>query len=457
MKTQPTTRCLLRMILCVLALSCRAWAGQFFFDDFTDGNAKDGSPVNWVPRSGDATGYGYVLTPEGLEVNAAQAGDAGGTLYVYRDVSARVQIKRISNHTDAEWVSGLTLRWGGPTGGYWIEVRPPNRFWLGHMKRYVLRSATLPFNVDERELIIRVDAVGAEIKCWCWPADESMPETPQITLIDDVTPDGTFGLYAGTQGGKAIYRWVEAVSTEVPIVDFDGNGQVDIQDLLKMIGCWGQEEPSIDLSGDGTVDADDLEILMKYWGQELEDPTLIAHWALDEAEGRVASDSAGTNDGTLVGNPLWQPSDGALLFDGSPGFVTTPFVCDPSAGPFSALAWVKGGAPGRVILAQANGACWLKAAGLQGALMTELKGPQGGPLVSPTVITDGAWHRVGLVWDGSNRILCVDGLEVIRDKPGVVAGSNGGLAIGGPADPAQGGFWSGLIDDVRIYNRAVKP
>jgi hypothetical protein len=90
-------------------------------------------------------------------------------------------------------------------------------------------------------------------------------------------------------------------------------------------------------------------------------------------------------------------------------------------------------------------------------LMTELKGPQGGPLVSPIVITDGAWHRVGLVWDGSNRILYVDDIEVIRDKLGVVASSKGSLAIGGPASPAQGGYWSGLIDDVRIYNRAVKP
>jgi hypothetical protein len=78
-------------------------------------------------------------------------------------------------------------------------------------------------------------------------------------------------------------------------------------------------------------------------------------------------------------------------------------------------------------------------------------------LASAVVITDGAWHRVGLVCDGSDRLLYVDGIEVIRDKAGVVAGSKGGLAIGGPANPAPGAFWSGLIDDVRVYNRAVKP
>ncbi len=32
-----------------------------------------------------------------------------------------------------------------------------------------------------------------------------------------------------------------------------------------------------------------------------------------------------------------------------------------------------------------------------------------------------------------------------------------GLNIGCGADRAPGSFWSGLIDDVRIYNRVVKP
>ncbi len=34
------------------------------------------------------------------------------------------------------------------------------------------------------------------------------------------------------------------------------------------------------------------------------------------------------------------------------------------------------------------------------------------PLQSQTVITDGGWHRVGQVWDGTNRILYVDDIEV---------------------------------------------
>jgi len=37
------------------------------------------------------------------------------------------------------------------------------------------------------------------------------------------------------------------------------------------------------------------------------DRTLIAHWALDEAEGMVAQDSAGNNDAVTFGGSRWQP------------------------------------------------------------------------------------------------------------------------------------------------------
>jgi hypothetical protein len=49
--------------------------------------------------------------------------------------------------------------------------------------------------------------------------------------------------------------------------------------------------------------------------------------------------------------------------------------------------------------------------------MTELigVGSDGAPLRSEAVITDGQWHRIGLVWDGSQRMLCVDGVTVAED------------------------------------------
>jgi hypothetical protein len=250
----------------------------------------------------------------------------------------------------------------------------------------------------------------------------------------------------------------------LPVVDLNRDGVIDCADVCIMADNWGQNNPLCDIGptplGDGKVDAKDLEVLMRYWGQEVYDSTLIAHWRLDETSGTVAADSVGTNEGVLSGNPTWQSTGGkikgALQFDGKDDCVTTGFVWNPAQGPCSVLAWVKGGAPGQVLLSQQAGAHWLKVAP-NGGLMTELKSGRVGSLVSSTVVTDGVWHRVGLVWDGSNRLLYVDGTEAARDTLATVTGSGGGLTLGGPANPAQGNFWSGLIDDVRLYNRAVKP
>jgi hypothetical protein len=74
------------------------------------------------------------------------------------------------------------------------------------------------------------------------------------------------------------------------------------------------------------------------------------------------------------------------------------------------------------------------------------------------VITDGRWHRIGLLWDGSRRALYVDGAEVAEDTWDLIGmGSDGGLYLGADQNLEPGTFWCGLIDDVRIYNRAVTP
>jgi hypothetical protein len=257
----------------------------------------------------------------------------------------------------------------------------------------------------------------------------------------------------------------------IPIVDFNGDGKVDIADLVILIEHWGQEEPSCDIAplplGDGRVDVKDLEVLMRYWQQKQEilPPGLVAYWKLDETQGNVAEDSAGDNDGTLSGEPLWQPEggkvSGALQLDGVDDYLTTPFILNPADGRFSVFAWVKGGVPGQVIVSQIGGADWLCADPSEGRLMTSLVPPAGRnvaqPLVSELVITDDNWHRIGFVWDGSHRRLYVDGVVVAADAQDALAGSVNGLYIGCGKAMEPGTFWFGLIDDVRIYNRAVHP
>ena len=82
-----------------------------------------------------------------------------------------------------------------------------------------------------------------------------------------------------------------------------------------------------------------------------------------------------------------------------------------------------------------------------------------GPMLSQANITDGNWHRIGFVWDGSYRHLYVDGAEVARDAAPLssLESAPGGLHFGVGSTLAPGIFFSGLIDDIRIYNRAVRP
>jgi hypothetical protein len=252
----------------------------------------------------------------------------------------------------------------------------------------------------------------------------------------------------------------------IPVVDFNGDGIVDLKDFSRLAQYWGQNESSVDIAplfGDGIVDFQDLGVLAEDWLTEIPDPALLAHWKLDETEGTIAHDSISNKNGNLNGNPIWQPASGAVLgaleFDGVDDYISTPFVFNPNIGAFSVFAWIKGDSPGQVILSQKGGMNWLGTDPTNGYLIMELRDPGrfGRQLWSQTCITNGTWHRVGLTWDGSTRILYVDDVEVAKDTQSTLASSSSGMNIGAGKNLEVGTFWSGLIDDVRIYNMAVSP
>ena len=264
-------------------------------------------------------------------------------------------------------------------------------------------------------------------------------------------------------------HWVltSAVYAYDIIVDFIGDGIVNSADMCIMVDHWGENYSLCDIGptpfGDGIVDVQDLIVLAEHLFEEIPLPfELVAYWRLDEEEGDIASDSAGDNDGYALGDPVWQPDaglvDGAIQLDGVDDYVITGAALNPAEGPFSVLAWINSGAPGQVVLSQQGAANWLMADG-EGNLMTELtsSGRSGDPLFSQTMITDGNWHRIGFVWDGYNRTLYFDGVPVAQDTQGGLEGSASGLYLGCGKAMETGTFWSGLIDDVRIYNRAVTP
>ena len=185
---------------------------------------------------------------------------------------------------------------------------------------------------------------------------------------------------------------------------------------------------------------------------------------MDETEGFVARDNVGENNAYTIGDPLWQPIggmvDGALQLDGIDDYVITGAAPNPADGPFCVFVWIKGGVPGQVVISQTSGGVnWLLADPTEGNLMTELEAysESSGPMLSQTNITDGNWHHIGLVWDGSHRILYDDDIMVAKEKQDGLVGLDSGLYIGTGSTMQSGTYWAGLIDDVRIYNRQIIP
>ena len=301
---------------------------------------------------------------------------------------------------------------------------------------------------------------GSPLNTWYHDTDPSISLDGSMLYFGSTRPGGA--------GGQDL--WQISIAPVRVIPDFNLDGLVNLKDYCELAAHWLDNTPAFDIApppnGDGIVTHRDLAGLMAYW---LADFRLIAHWKLDEAEGMTAKDSIGNFDGRVQNGANWLvvggKINGAISLDGIDDFVSTDFVLDPQAGPFSVYAWIKGGAPGEVVISQAvnnaTGQNWLSAELSDGEFVSELQtaGRGGYPIVSQTVITDGLWHEIGFAWDGAYRCLYVDGLEVARDETELaeLGTADGGLFFGVGSDLDKGTFFSGLIDDIRIYNRVVTP
>jgi len=295
----------------------------------------------------------------------------------------------------------------------------------------------------------------------------STVNSPSYDCGPVISPDGSMLYFCSERPGGFGGPYGDIYQAPiVPIVDFNGDEKVDGVEICMTADRWGTDDPVCDIGpmpwGDGVVDVEDLKVLAESIGRNVDDPTLIAHWAFDETDGDIACDSEGVHDGTVTGTALWHPdagqTDGALELDGVT-FIVADRVLNPSDGPFSVLAWVQGGAPGQAIISQQGGVNWLMLDPATGALRTELgsSGRTATVLYSDAIMSDDAWHRVSFTWDGASRRLYVDDVLTAEDTQHGLAPSFGSVVIGTAKDMAPGTFWTGLIDDVRIYSRAVRP
>jgi len=202
------------------------------------------------------------------------------------------------------------------------------------------------------------------------------------------------------------------------------------------------------------------------------DPSLVGHWKLDETAGLIAADSSGYgNDGTLRGmaGTEWKTGirGGALEFTGTGKYVDCGN--DTSLrlrGSVTISAWVKMNAN--------NAGAYM---GIGGKLKTDpykgfslvrhssnvfrLWADNGANVIagyeadSDKPYTDTEWHHLVGVVDAGTSKLYVDGVK--QAKQGTVSLTDSGeiVHIGRQYSGLDDRYWNGLIDDVRIYYRAL--
>ena len=91
-----------------------------------------------------------------------------------------------------------------------------------------------------------------------------------------VSPDGRILYFSSHRPGvyklegKGWHVWQAPI---IPIVDFDGDGNVGFEDLLRLADSWCCDDTWVDVGpmpwGDGLVNGVDLAVLMSYWGQQV--------------------------------------------------------------------------------------------------------------------------------------------------------------------------------------------
>jgi len=209
---------------------------------------------------------------------------------------------------------------------------------------------------------------------------------------------------------------------------------------------------------------------------------LVSYWKLDDGSGTTARDSVGSNDGTLKGDAKWAEGwvIGAVELDGDDDYVDcgegTVFntVCRDV---ITLTAWVKAnpaaGPDWGGVIMRGYGylygniepfdtfAMYYHRPNERMGFKTNSTSPEwmASPDGSATDLFDEEWHHVASVYDGAEKVIYLDAVEIVRGaatgRIGIGEGT-GRILLGGGRDvePMVIEF-GGRIDEARIYDRAL--
>ena len=192
---------------------------------------------------------------------------------------------------------------------------------------------------------------------------------------------------------------------------------------------------------------------------------LVGHWKLDETSGTVASDSSGSgHTGTVTGGAVWTAGavDNALRLNGATKVTVSGLMDAPKNVAFAAWANLttadSGGSEvvsiGDCVVLRLDEGAAVHAFFFDGSTTIAL---------TPTRTFAGAWwHHFAVVFndDGNSFELYIDG--VLSASTGAASsvsysGRGANTLIGSHGNGQTNRDFTGQLDDVRIYNRAIGP
>lgn len=197
------------------------------------------------------------------------------------------------------------------------------------------------------------------------------------------------------------------------------------------------------------------------------DPNLVGWWKLDEVTGQIAVDfSRHGRNGTLRGGLSFDKDSASgrmgksLKFDGKDDCVEiTGYKGVTGTRPRTVAAWIKTKSPKGEIISWGQddyGKMWIFGFIRSRAGVT----PKGGYLYMNAAVHDDAWHHVAVVVQEAELPNLHDHAKLYLD--GVLAEIHDiglldlwPIETGSDIDVTIGRGFQGLIDDVRIYDRAL--
>lgn len=199
------------------------------------------------------------------------------------------------------------------------------------------------------------------------------------------------------------------------------------------------------------------------------DSSLKGHWKLDELKGTTVNDSSGSNNGTIIGNYSWLSSKGkktgALKLPGGHASkidLGTNSNLDIGTGAFTITAWVKGspstaraGIAGKGGYSTNMGYYFRIYDGKLNGYINDGINKCGG--IASIVVNNNEWHHVVMRCDRSTIKWYIDGSmdPTTVDVTSATGSLANGLSFYIGVESGGSCSWDGLIDDVRLYDRAL--